>query len=74
MGDFNIDFGHKETSKCKNLKELMDEFSLRYHVTGYTRVTAGGKSIIDLIFSYMTDLPIYIIKNKSRNHVKKGVS
>ena len=39
MGDFNIDFGHMENTKCKNLWELMDEFSLRHHATGYTRVT-----------------------------------
>ena len=63
----------------------MMEYNLVHLETGYTRITQRSKSIIDLMFSDMSHiidvgvrqfsisdhLPIYIIKKKNRNKVKK---
>ena len=87
MGDFNIDFNHPEQSNCKNLKEIMNEFGLRRMVTGYTRVTERCKSIIDLIYTDMQHvteagvrnviisdhLPVFVIKKKPRNVMRKEI-
>ena len=85
MGDYNVDFSHKEKHTCKKLKDIMNDYGLRYHSTGYTRITAHSKSTIDLMFSDMHNvfevgvksivisdhLPTYIIRKKMRNSIEK---
>ena len=84
MGDFNIDFQHSEISKCKNLRNLMEEYNLQHYPTAHTRVTQRSRTTIDLIFSDMQHivevgvrqvsisdhLPTFLIKKKKRNCIK----
>ena len=88
MGDFNIDFGHMEKSNCKKLRDVMEEVGLVHLRTENTRVTKYTESVIDLIFSdmkYVNDvgvlplcisdhLPIYIVKKKQRNYIKREIT
>ena len=63
LGDFNIDFGHMESSHSKDLRDLMAEFGLQYLDTTHTRVTSKCKSKLDLMFSDLTNVLEYGVKN-----------
>ena len=85
MGDFNIDFGHKESPHSKNMRDLMGDAGMVHLETSATRITSRGMSTLDLIFTDMDyimeygvknvaisdHLPTYVIKKKGRQ-VKKN--
>ena len=85
MGDFDIDFSHMEQLNCKKLNDLIISYGMKYHRTGFTRITQNSHSTIDLMFSNVQNimdvgmkpmiisdhLPTYIIRKKPRNVIEK---
>ena len=85
LGDFNLDFKNKRVISSSKLNTFLNKFSLKQLINDNTRVTNSSASCIDLLFTDTDNiteagvinynisdhLPIYMIKKKSRNKIRK---
>lgn len=56
LGDFNIDYGTACNKAIRGLKQLEREFNLKQYITSPTRVTTTSDTIIDHVYSNVTDI------------------
>lgn len=56
VGDFNLDYKMMTCKAIKTLKHLEREFNLKQLITDFTRITTSTESILDHIYTNITDI------------------